>query len=163
MSRFIVRSQWLPWLEVLVENYQNCQNFSKLSKKWQELSICWSVYISSSLIKSRVWRSGPGNSRSRDLFSFFDGIGTGNTGPVSEKFGTKKSLGIGIEKIWYRKKSRNRYWKNLVPKKVSESVSEKFGTGKKSRNRYWKLFVPELIFVAKIYKFWKPIIGTGTV
>ena len=29
--------------------------------------------------------------------------------PVSEKFGTEKSLGIGIEKIWYRKKSRNRY------------------------------------------------------
>ena len=34
-----------------------------------------------------------------------------------KKFGTEKSLGIGIEKIWYRKK-------------VSESVSEKFGTGK---------------------------------
>ena len=51
--------------------------------------------------------------------------------PVSEKFGTgkkyryryrknlvpEKSTGIGIGKIWYRKK-------------VSEPVSEKFGTGK---------------------------------
>ena len=37
--------------------------------------------------------------------------------PVSEKFGTEKSLGIGIEKIWYRKKSRNRSRKNLVPEK----------------------------------------------
>ena len=30
------------------------------------------------------------------------------------------------------------YLKNLVPEKVSEPVSEKFGTGKKSRNRYRK-------------------------
>ena len=37
--------------------------------------------------------------------------------PVSEKFGTEKSLGTGIGKIWYRKK-------------VSEPVSEKFGTEK---------------------------------
>ena len=43
--------------------------------------------------------------------------------PVSKKFGTEKCLGIGPEKIWYRKKSRN---------------------------QYWKMFVPELIFVAKI-------------
>merc|ERR1712074_55583 len=58
------------------------------------------------------------------------------------------SLGTGLEKIWYRKKSRNRSRKNLVPKKVSEPVSktigtekslgtglEKFGTEKNSRNR----------------------------
>ena len=25
--------------------------------------------------------------------------------PVSEKFGTEKSIGIGIESIWYQKKS----------------------------------------------------------
>ena len=50
--------------------------------------------------------------------------------PVSEKFGTEKSPGTGLEKIWYRKKSRNRYRKNLVPKKVSESVSENFSTEK---------------------------------
>ena len=36
----------------------------------------------------------------------------------------------GIRKKWYRKK-------------VSEPVSEKFGTGKKSRNRYRKNLVPE--------------------
>ena len=60
------------------------------------------------------------------IFIFFGGIGT------------------GIGKIWYRKKYRYRYRKNLVPekstgigigkiwyrKKVSEPVSEKFGTGK---------------------------------
>ena len=120
--------------------------------------------------------------------------------PVSEKFGTEKSPGTGLENIWYRKKSRNRsqnflvpkksrnrsrknlipkslrigskkIWyrkvpepdlnfvvlvsvssrsrdfcllygiesgleKNLAPKKVSEPVSENFGTEKKSRNRY---------------------------
>ena len=60
-------------------------------------------------------------SRSREfpfpgILHFFDGIGT------------------GIEKIWYREKSQNRNWKkNLVPKKVSESVSKNFGTEKK----YW--------------------------
>ncbi len=40
------------------------------------------------------------------------------------------SLGAGLEKIWYRKKSRNRSRKKLVPKKVSEPVSKKFGTEK---------------------------------
>ena len=55
-------------------------------------------------------------------------MGTGNfsfflevSEPVSEKFGTWKSLGTGIGKIWYRKKSRNRYRKYLVPKKVPVS------------------------------------------
>ena len=52
-------------------------------------------------------------------------------------------IGTGIGKIWYRKKvsepvsvkfgigkkSRNRYRKNLVPKKVPVSVSKIFGTG----------------------------------
>ena len=32
--------------------------------------------------------------------------------PVSKKFGTEKSLGTGLEKNWYRKKSRNRSRKN---------------------------------------------------
>ena len=54
--------------------------------------------------------------------------------PVSEKFGTEKSPGTGLENIWYRKKSRNRYRKNLVPKKVSESVSENFSTEKVSES-----------------------------
>ncbi len=50
--------------------------------------------------------------------------------PISKKFGTEKSLGTGLEKNEYRKKSRNRSQKILVPKKVSESVSKKFGTEK---------------------------------
>ena len=63
------------------------------------------------------------------IFHFFGGIGTGIgkywyrkkvSEPVSEKFGTGKSLGTGIGKIWYRKK-------------VPVSVSKIFGTGKK----YW--------------------------
>merc|ERR1712130_455474 len=44
-----------------------------------------------------------------------------------KKLVPEESLGTGIGKIWY--------WK-----KVSEPVSEKFGTGKKSRNRYQKKF-----------------------
>ena len=50
--------------------------------------------------------------------------------PVSKKFGTEKSPGTGLEKIWYRKKSRNRSRKKLVPKKVPEPVSKKFSTEK---------------------------------
>ena len=42
----------------------------------------------------------------------------------------EKSIGIGIVKIWYRKK-------------VSVSVSSKFGTGKKYRYRYRRYLVPE--------------------
>ena len=68
---------------------------------------------------TRVWRPGPGNSRSREFVILFDGIG----------------------KIWYRKKSRNRSRKNLVPKKVPESVSEKNWYRKKSRNRSQKYLV----------------------
>ena len=52
------------------------------------------------------------------------GTGTGNllfflvvSESVSEKFGTEKSPGTGLEK-------------NLVPKKVLEPVSENFGTEK---------------------------------
>ena len=49
----------------------------------------------------------PGNS------SFFAMVSE----PESKKFGTEKNLRTGIEKIWYRKKSRNRNRKFLVPKK----------------------------------------------
>ena len=42
----------------------------------------------------------------------------------------EKSLGTGIGQIWYRKK-------------VSEPVSEKFGTEKRYRYRYRKYLVPE--------------------
>ena len=65
-------------------------------------------------------------SRSREfpfpgIVLFFDGIGT------------------GIENIWYRKKSRNRYRKNLVPKK--------------SQNRSRKNLVPEKSLGTGIGKF----------
>ena len=49
--------------------------------------------------------------------------------PVWEKFGTEKSLGTGPEKIWYRKKSRNRSRKKIGTKKVMEPVTEIFGFG----------------------------------
>ena len=49
---------------------------------------------------------------------------------VSKLFHFFDGFGFGIEKIWYRKKYRIRYRKNLVSKKVSDSVSEKFGIGK---------------------------------
>ena len=91
------------------------------------------------------------------------GTGTGNlwfflvaSEPVSEKCGTEKRPGTSLEKIWYRKKSRNRSRKILVPKKVSEPVSKKFGTEKspgtglgkfwyrkKSQNRSRKILVPK--------------------
>ena len=45
---------------------------------------------------------------------------------VSKKFGIEKSIGFGIEIIWYRKKYRIRYRKNLVSEKVSDSVSFRF-------------------------------------
>ena len=47
----------------------------------------------------------------------------------------------GIGKNWYRKK-------------VSEPVSEKFGTGKKSRNRYRKNLVPEKGLGTGTGKYW---------
>ena len=46
--------------------------------------------------------------------------------PVSKKFGTEKSLGTGLEKFWYRKKSRNRSRKILVPKKNIETSLKNF-------------------------------------
>ena len=41
---------------------------------------------------------------------------------VSEKFGIEKSIGIGFENFWYRKKYRYRFRKFLVSDKVSVSV-----------------------------------------
>ena len=68
-------------------------------------------------------------------------MGTG-TEKVPEPgiFHISGGIGTGIGKIWYRKKSRNRYRENLVPKKVSVSVSKIFGTGKKYRYRYRSTF-----------------------
>ena len=87
----------------------------------------------------------PGNSRSREFFNFFDGIGT------------------GIEKIWYRKKSRNRSRKKLVPKKVSEPVSEKLGTEKSlgiGLEKIWyrkKISEPVLKFFRLFVLIWVPV------
>ena len=50
--------------------------------------------------------------------------------PVPGIFHFFGGIGTGIGTNWYRKK-------------VSEPVSEKFGTGKKSRNRYRQNLVPE--------------------
>ena len=62
--------------------------------------------------------------------------------PVSEKFGTgkksrnrywsnlvsEKSLGTGLGKIWYRKKYRYRYQKYLVPEKsIGIGIVHHFG------------------------------------
>jgi len=55
---------------------------------------------------------------------------------VSKLFNFFGSFGFGIEKIWYQKKYRIRYRKKLVSKKVSDSVSDKFGIGKKFRIRF---------------------------
>ena len=54
---------------------------------------------------------------------------------VSKKIGIEKSIGIGFENFWYRKKFRYWFRKNLVSKKVSVLVSEKFWYRKKYR--YW--------------------------
>ena len=45
---------------------------------------------------------------------------------VSKKFGIEKSVGFDIVKIWYRDKYRTQYQKNLVSKKVLDSVSFRF-------------------------------------
>jgi len=49
---------------------------------------------------------------------------------VSEIFGIEKSIGIGFEKNWYRKKYRYRFRFFLVSEKVSVSVSKIFGIEK---------------------------------
>ena len=61
--------------------------------------------------------------------------------PVPGIFHLFGGIGTGIGKKWYRKK-------------VSEPVSEKFGTGKKSRNRYRKNLVPEKGLGTGIGKIW---------
>ena len=49
---------------------------------------------------------------------------------VSKLFHFFSGFGFGIEKIWYQKKYRIRYCKHLISKKVSDSVTEKFGLEK---------------------------------
>merc|ERR1712001_514036 len=41
---------------------------------------------------------------------------------VSKNFGIEKSIGIGFENFWYRKKYRYRFRKMLVSNKISVSV-----------------------------------------
>ena len=62
---------------------------------------------------------------------------------VLKKIGIKKSIGIGFENFWYRKKFRYWFRKNLVSKKVSVLVSEKFWYRKKYRYWYRKKLVSE--------------------
>merc|ERR1719507_2108309 len=91
--------------------------------------------------------------------------------PVSEKFGTGKSTGIGIgKKNGYRYRLGTGTGNCSFFLVVSEPVSEKFGTGKKSWNRYRKKLVPKKVpvSVSKIFgtrkkyryryrlKFWVP-------
>ena len=59
---------------------------------------------------------------------------------VSKNFGFEKSIGIGFEKIWYRKKYWYRFRKILVSKKVSVSVSEKKLVSKKVSDSVSKIF-----------------------
>ena len=86
------------------------------------------------------------NSRYREFFIFLvvsEKTGTGKKypEPVSEKFGTGKSLGTGIGKIWYRKKYRYRYRK-------------KFGTGTE--------FCRTNFGILKICNGYRYRLGTGT-
>ena len=81
-------------------------------------------------------------------------ISNGYRNRYREFFIFSGGIGTGIGKIWYRKKvsepvsvkfgigkkSRNRYRKNLVPKKVPVSLSKIFGTGIKYRYRYHSTF-----------------------
>ena len=71
--------------------------------------------------------------------------------PVSGKFGTGKSLGTGIGKIWYQKKSPNRYQTNLVPKKY--------------RYRYRKYVAPEKVLISVSFNIFLPshtaLLGTS--
>ena len=59
---------------------------------------------------------------------------------VSKIFGIEKSIGIGFEKIWYRKKYRYRFRKKLVSKKVSVSVSKNFGIKKSIGSGFEKIW-----------------------
>ena len=82
---------------------------------------------------TRVWRFGFKISRFRNFSSFQIVLDS-----VSKKFG----IGFGIGKFWYRKKYRIRYWKNLVSKKVSDSVLKIFGIGKSIGFGIGKFFDP---------------------
>jgi hypothetical protein len=84
-----------------------------------------------------------------DLFNFFHVslmVLVSVSVSVSKILLYKKSIGIGFEKFWYRKKYRIRFRKILVSKKVSVSVSEKIWYRKKYWIRYQKNLVSEKSF-----------------
>ena len=96
---------------------------------------------------------------------FFDGIGIGIgisfknicykkvSVLVSKILLYKKSIGIGFEKFWYRKKYRYRFRKILVSKKVSVSVSKKIGIEKSIGIGFEKLWHQKSIGIC-FEKFW---------
>ena len=102
------------------------------------LSSALSVRCPQKQLHSRVWRTGIGN------FPFFWWY----RNQYRNKLVPEKSLGTGIGQIWYREK-------------VSEPVSEKFGTGKKYRNGYRKVLIPELIFNGYRYRYREFFIFSG--
>ena len=93
-----------------------------------------------------------GNLKIYNGYQYRIGTGTGNF----------NFFGAGIGKNWDRKKYRNRYRKNLVPKKVSESVSKKFGTKKNVWESVSKIFVSEKSLGIGLGKIWyRKSLGTG--
>ena len=72
----------------------------------------------------------------------------------SKNFGIEKSIGIGFEKFWYRKKYRYRFRKNLVSKKVSVSVSEKIGIGKSIGFGIEKIWYRKKVSDSVSFRFW---------
>ena len=62
---------------------------------------------------------------------------------VSKNFGIDKSIGIGFENVWHRKKYLYQFRKKLVLKKVSDLVSGTNWYRKKYRIRYQKKLVSE--------------------
>ena len=71
---------------------------------------------------------------------------------VSKKIGIEKSIGIGFENFWYRKKYRYRFRKNLVSKKVSVSVSKIFGIDKSIGIGFGKNLVSKKIGIGKKFR-----------
>ena len=72
---------------------------------------------------------------------------------VSKFFGIEKSIGIGFENFWYRKKYRYRFRKFLVSKKVSVSVSENFGIEKSIGFGIEKFWYRKKVSVSVSFRF----------
>ena len=71
-------------------------------------------------------------------------MGTGTAWvPVPRIFHFPGGIETGVEKNWYRKKSRNRYRSNLVSEKSLGTGIGKIWYRKKYRYRYQKYLVPE--------------------